>query len=441
VARKPAAVQRDTHGVTDKQNEAVLHILLIHQAFAALDEPGGTRHHELARYLADEGHRVTIIASPVSYLTGKNRPPSIDTGNVGAGSEPAPTKKTISDNVTILRAYTYPALHRSFVHRVFSFVSFMASSFWIGLRVRQVDMVWGTSPPIFQGVTAWALARLKRVPFLFEVRDLWPAFAIQVGVLRNPLLVRASLWLERFLYRRADRLVVNSPGFIEHVQERGARQVTLIPNGADPRMFNPQADGAAFRRVHGLEGKFMVLYAGAHGMSNDLGVVLEAADRLRERAEIAIVLLGDGKDKPALQKRAVELNLPNVHFLASIPKTEMPAALAAANACLAILKPIPLYATVYPNKVFDYMAAGRVVILAIDGVMREVIESAGAGVFVPPGDSAALAEAIRSLADDPVRAQAMGMRGRKQVEAHFDRNALAAQLEQQMQELVGPQHV
>ena len=441
MARKPAAVQRDTHGVTDKQNEAVLHILLIHQAFAALDEPGGTRHHELARYLADEGHRVTIIASPVSYLTGKNRPPSIDTGNVGAGSEPAPTKKTISDNVTILRAYTYPALHRSFVHRVFSFVSFMASSFWIGLRVRQVDMVWGTSPPIFQGVTAWALARLKRVPFLFEVRDLWPAFAIQVGVLRNPLLVRASLWLERFLYRRADRLVVNSPGFIEHVQERGARQVTLIPNGADPRMFNPQADGAAFRRVHGLEGKFMVLYAGAHGMSNDLGVVLEAADRLRERAEIAIVLLGDGKDKPALQKRAVELNLPNVHFLASIPKTEMPAALAAANACLAILKPIPLYATVYPNKVFDYMAAGRVVILAIDGVMREVIESAGAGVFVPPGDSAALAEAIRSLADDPVRAQAMGMRGRKQVEAHFDRNALAAQLEQQMQELVGPQHV
>jgi hypothetical protein len=134
-----------------------LHILLIHQAFAALDEPGGTRHHELARYLADQSHHVTVIASPVSYLTGKN------TGNinrVGVGSEPVPTQTAhISDNspkgeVTILRAYTYPALHRSFVHRVFSFISFMASSFWIGLKVRQVDLVWGTSPPIFQGLTA-----------------------------------------------------------------------------------------------------------------------------------------------------------------------------------------------------------------------------------------------------------------------------------------------
>jgi glycosyltransferase involved in cell wall biosynthesis len=362
----------------------------------------------------------------VSYLTGKTAP-LIPPSHLLGG-------------ITILRAYTYPALHRSFVHRVFSFVSFMASSFWIGLKVRSVDLVWGTSPPIFQGVTAWALARLKRVPFLFEVRDLWPAFAIQVGVLRNPLLVRASLWLEHFLYRRADRLMVNSPGFLSHVQRHGARQVTLIPNGADPRMFDPQADGAAFRSAHELEGKFVVLYAGAHGMSNDLGVVLQAADRLRERAEIAIVLLGDGKDKPALQKRALELNLTNVHFLASIPKTEMPAALAAANACLAILKPIPLYATVYPNKVFDYMAAGRAVILAIDGVIREVIESSGAGIFVPPGDPAALAEAISCLADDPARAKAMGRRGRQQVETNFDRLTLAAQLEQLMQEMAGSAH-
>jgi glycosyltransferase involved in cell wall biosynthesis len=406
--------------------EEVLHILLIHQAFAALDEPGGTRHHELARYLADQGQRVTIIASPVSYLTGGANLGVL--GSVGAG-------ECKGGQVTILRAYTYPALHRSFVHRVFSFVSFMASSFWSGLKVGKVDLVWGTSPPIFQGVTAWALARLKRVPFLFEVRDLWPAFAIQVGVLRNPRLVRASLWLERFLYRRADQVMVNSPGFIEHVQSRGARQVRLIPNGADPRMFDPTADGAAFREAHGLEGKFVVLYAGAHGMSNDLGLVLEAAGRLRERTDIAIVLLGDGKEKPALRRRAIELELPNVHFLASIPKIEMPAALAGANACLAILKPIPLYATVYPNKVFDYMAAGRAVILAIDGVMREVIEPAGAGIFVQPGDPAALAQAIRCLADEPARAAAMGRQGRQLVEAHFDRRALAAQLLQLMQEL------
>ena len=187
-----------------------MHILLIHQAFAALNEPGGTRHHEFARYLAQQGHRVTVIASPVSYLTGSD--------------EQAKRVEQDEQGVTVLRSYTYNALHRSFVHRVFSFLSFMASSFITGLRVKDVDLVWGTSPPIFQGVTAWALARLKGVPFLFEIRDLWPAFAEAVGVLTNPILITASRWLERFLYRRADQVMVNSPGFYRaHQSTRRAR--------------------------------------------------------------------------------------------------------------------------------------------------------------------------------------------------------------------------
>ena len=400
-----------------------MHILLIHQAFAALDEPGGTRHHELARYLAGRGHRVTIIASPVSYLTGAARP-----ARQAAPSEPG---------VTILRSYTYTALHRSFVHRIFSFFSFMVSSFLTGLRVRQVDLVWGTSPPIFQGVTAWLLARLKGVPFLFEVRDLWPAFAIGVGVLRSPLLIRLSQWLERFLYRRADRVLVNSPGFIEHVRQRGAPRIELVPNGADPRMFAPAQAGAAFRQAHHLEGKFIVLYAGAHGMSNDLGVVLDAAAQLRQRSEIAIVLLGDGKDKPLLQARAAGLGLDNVTFVPPLSKTEMPQALAAADACLAILKPIPLYATVFPNKVFDYMAAGRPVLLAIDGVIRQLVEKNEAGTFVPPGDPAALAQAVRSLADQPELARQMGANGRRLVEQQFDRARLAEKLAEIIEAMIG----
>jgi hypothetical protein len=222
-----------------------MHILFIHQAFVAINEPGGTRHHELARYLAKRGHRVTIIASPISYLT---------------GTTSAPTSKfypdTEDNHITIIRTYTYPALHRSFGHRVFSFLSFMISSFIVGLRVKGVDLVWGTSPPIFQGMTAWMLSRLKDVPFLFEVRDLWPAFAIEVGVLRQPLLIRISEWLEHFLYTHADRLVVNSPGFISHVEARGADQVELIPNGTDPGMFDPQKNGSEFRISHGLERLF-----------------------------------------------------------------------------------------------------------------------------------------------------------------------------------------
>jgi len=395
-----------------------VHILLIHQAFAALDEPGGTRHHELARYFAEHGHRVTIIASPISYLTGKAHSTKI----------PWVQKQTDGDCITILRAYTYPSLHRSFAYRLISFFSFMLSSFLIGLSVKQIDLVWGTSPPIFQGLTAWALARLKRKPFLFEVRDLWPAFAVAVGVLQSPALIKLSEWLERFLYHQANRVIVNSPGFIHHVQSRGAKDVELVPNGTDTVMFNPQVGGSSFRQAHGLEGKFVVLYAGAHGMSNDLGVILDAAKRLLTHPNIILVLLGDGKDKPALQARARQEGLGNLLFLPPIPKIDMPAALSGADACIAILKPVEMYKTTYPNKVFDYMAAGKPVILAIEGVIREVIENAGAGIPVTPGDPAALSDAILRLADDPALARQMGQNARSYVEAHFDRAALASKM-------------
>jgi len=389
-----------------------MHILLIHQAFAALDEPGGTRHHELARYLAQKGHKVTIIASPVSYLTGNGQQKRV--------------RKQVDDlGVTIIRSYTLPALHRSFVWRILSFLSFMVSSFINGLFVRKVDLVWGTTPPIFQGPTAWLLARLKGVPFLLEVRDLWPAFAVAVGVLKNKTLIRLSEWLERFLYKHADRVMVNSPGYLEHVKNRGAHEVVLIPNGADPAMFDPQDDGAAFRQAHDLENQFVVLYAGAHGLSNDLDVVLDAAALLKDKLAIRIVLLGDGKEKPRLQARAAEQGLDNVLFLPPVPKSGMSEALAAADACLAILKPIELYKTTYPNKVFDYMAAGRPVILAIDGVVRQVVEKAQAGIPVTPGDPQALAEAITDLASNPSKCRTMGKKGRSAIEMEFSRIELA----------------
>jgi len=238
-------------------------------------------------------------------------------------------------------------------------------------------------------------------------------------------LIRLSEWLERFLYRHADLVLVNSPGFIDHVRSHGAKRVELVPNGADPGMFDPLADGARFRAAHGLQDKFVVVYAGAHGMSNDLGVVLDAANLLYDRPEVAIVFLGDGKDKPQLQARAAKSGLKNVVFIPPIPKTDMGEALAAADACIAILKPIPLYATVYPNKVFDYMAAGRPVLLAIDGVIRKVIEENQAGLYVEPGNPLALAEAIRILADDPKKRRTMGTNGRRTVERDFDRAKLA----------------
>ena len=402
-----------------------MHILIVHQAFAALDEAGGTRHVEMARYLVARGHQVTIISSPVSYLTGKSRQQK--TAWVDR-SQPEP-------GITILRTYTYAALHKSFVHRVFSFLSFMLSSFLVGLGVRHVDLVWGTSPPIFQGVTAWLLARLKGVPFLFEIRDLWPAFAIAVGVLKNPLIIRMSLWLEKFLYRRADRVMVNSPGYVDHVTQRGARWVELVPNGVDPEMFPAVPGPNPFRQANHLNGRFVVLYAGAHGLSNDLEIVLQSADLLRDQPHILFALVGDGKEKAALQAYAREHQLSNVAFFPPVPKTEMASVLAAADACLAILKPIELYKTTYPNKVFDYLAAGKPVVLAIDGEIRKVVDQAGAGVFARPGDPQALAQAVRTLAADPQAAQQMGASGRAYVAAHFNRAALSDQLALLLEEM------
>jgi glycosyltransferase involved in cell wall biosynthesis len=396
---------------------------LIHQAFAAINEPGGTRHHEFARQLVRRGHRVTIIASQVSYLTGQT---------VADGGWLAHEVDEVG--VEILRCRSYSGWHRSFLHRMLSFLSFMVVSFWAGLRVTEVDLVWGTTPPIFQAVTARWIAGLKRKPFLLEVRDLWPSFAVAVGVLTNPLLIRLSEWLERGLYRRADRVVVNSPGFIENVISRGAQQVGVIPNGVDLTMFDRKVKDQTLRRELGLPGGFLVIYAGAHGMSNDLETALKAAELLQNEEDIQFVFLGDGKEKANLMSLAESMKLGNLHFLPSIPKDQIAAMLVQADAGLAILLAVDAYKTTYPNKVFDYMAAGLPVVLAIDGVIRQVVEDAEAGLFAQPGDPEAIAEAVMRLAADPVFADKLGQAGRRCVEGDFDRQHLAAKMALIMEE-------
>ena len=289
-------------------------------------------------------------------------------------------------------------------------------------------------------MTAWALARLKRKPFLFEVRDLWPYFAVAVGVLQNRVLIQLARWFERFLYFGADQVVVNSPGFEDHVRERGARRVTLVPNGVDVSMFDPADEGVAFRQAHDLEDKFVVMYAGAHGMSNDLGVVIEAAERLRDKKKLAFVLIGDGKEKMALMRKTTALKLSNVYFLPPMSKNNIARALAAADACIAILKPIAAYKTTFPNKVFDYMAAGRPILLAIDGVIRSVVEEAGAGIFVRPGYPQALAGAVKILRADSDLCARMGSAGRKCALERFDRIILADKMRAVMEELIQDAH-
>jgi glycosyltransferase involved in cell wall biosynthesis len=399
-----------------------MHILLIHQAFAALNEPGGTRHHEFARFLAKQGHQVSIIASTVSYLTGK------DTQSQQVVVE-------MEGMISIYHAYTYPALHKSFAHRLHSYFSFMISSLFISMKIKNVDIVWGTSPPIFQSFTSWLVSRLKRASFLLEIRDLWPAFAIAVGVLKNKVLISMSLWLERFLYHRADRIIVNSPGYIKHVQSKGGQNVTLVPNGSDAAAFTP-VNTIQIRKELGWTDKFILLYAGAHGMSNDLPVILQAAKLIEDHDDIKIVFIGDGKEKSNLIALAESLRLSNVEFFDPIPKNKIAEYLQSSDVCIAILKPIELYKTTYPNKVFDYMAAGKPIILAIDGVIREVVESADCGIFCEPGNPHAIVNAVLEMCSNRNGLVKIGKRGKVYLEQNFDRMMIAKDFTDMIEEMV-----
>lgn len=403
-----------------------MHVLLIHQVFNSPDQAGGTRHYELGHHLVQRGHNFTVVASDVTYLSGER-------SVVGCRL----LTEQDADGVRVIRAYTYPSLHRSFFWRVVSFVSFMFTSMLAGLWAGPVDIVMGTSPPIFQAVSAWLVARLRRRPFLLEIRDLWPEFAIGLGVLTNPALIALSRRLERFLYAQASHILVNSPAYRDYLAEMGVRpqKITLVANGVDPTMFDPSAKGEQLRAELGLQEKFIITYAGALGLANDIETIMRAADRLRAHEHIHFLLVGGGKEQERLEKVASQLQLPNLTFVASRPKSEMSQVLAASNACVATLQDIPMFRTTYPNKVFDYMAAGRPTILAIDGVIREVVEGSGGGIFVPPGDDSALAAAALTLSKDEATASAMGRAARDHVVRFFSRKKQAEEFRRLVERL------
>ncbi len=387
-------------------------ILLINQAFVSPDEPGHTRHFELAKFLQSRGHELVIVASDLNYQTGKR---TVERKGVFA--------EQVIDGVRILRAYIYPALHRSYFWRVISFFSFMFSSVWTAFQVRDVDLVLGTTPPIFQAVSAWFVAWIRRKPFLLEVRDLWPEFGVSMGVLKNPLVISLGRWLEKFLYARSTHILVNSPAYKEYMISKDVpeKKITFIPYGTDVDMFNPQVDGSSIRDELGLQDKFVVLYAGALGQANDIDTILRAVERLKPFGKIHFVLFGDGKERPRLQNEAKRMKLTNVTFAGVRPKKDMPRVVASADVCLAILQDIPMFRTTYPNKVFDYMAAGRATVLVIDGITRELIESSYGGVFVQPNDDETLAETILDLSKNMDIVQQMGQNAREYLVKHLDR--------------------
>jgi glycosyltransferase involved in cell wall biosynthesis len=402
-------------------------ILLINQSFVPPTEPGHTRHFEMAQYLRKCGHEMVIVASDANYQTGLR---TVERKGLYMDQ--------MIDGIRVLRAYSTQTLHLSYFGRLISFFSFMFSSVWAALQVKDADLVMGTTPPIFQAVSAWIVALVRRKPFLLEVRDLWPEFAISMGVIRNPILITLAHGLEHFLYRRATHILVNSPAYKKYLVGKGVpeQKITFIPYGTDIDMFNPEVDGSSVRETLGLKDKFLVLYAGAMGQAHDLYTVLRAARRLSDDSQVQFVFFGAGKERANLEAEAGRLGLRNVLFAGVCPKKEMPIAIAAADVCLAILQNLEMFRTTYPNKVFDYMASARPTVLVIDGVVRELIEVSDGGVFVEPGNDEMLASTILELSNDAQRVKQMGENARAYLVKNLDRRAKLAETLQLLEKLI-----
>ncbi len=392
-----------------------MHILLIHEIFVTPDEGGGTRHYEFAKFLVKNGHKVTVIASDVDYLSGKKKN----------------RRSELKDGIEIHYAPTFSFVHTNFFARGLAFFLFSASSFLIAAKVKNVDIVWGTSPPLFQAFSSLLIAKLRRKKFIYEVRDLWLDFAKELGVLKNKFILSVFRKIENALYKKSDMVIINSPGFYPYLPSFLCKEkIALVPNGVDTKNFVVSIKDSAYLKERlGLKDKFIVLYAGNIGIANDMDNILKTAYSLTAFENIVFVLIGDGIYKKNVEKFIVSNKIKNIMLLDPVPKKEIPKYISLADVCLATIKNTPLLQIVYPNKVFDYMASGKPTILTIGGVIRNVIENSKGGIYVTPGNPNELKKAILYYYNNEKMKLLHGESARKYVEKYFERSEIAKKLE------------
>ena len=397
-----------------------MHIIVVHQYFLGKNDAGGSRWNQFAKYWAQAGHKVTVLAGTVHYTTGRKTPEYKGKFVV---------RKKVMDNIDVLRCHVSEAYNKSFVGRFWAYISFAFSTILVGLFCTgKCDVIICTSPPLTVGLTGWVLSKLKRIPMVFEVRDLWPESAIDTGVLTNKWLIKMGYWLERRSYKSANWINVLTPAFERTlIEKKGVRpdRISMIPNGADLDVFKLGEHNNWVREKHSLGGKFIVTYVGAHGVANHLIQILETAKLFKDNKDVVFMLVGDGMEKPMLKEKAVEWGLDNVLFVDSVPKDVIVDYITASDVCTAVLKKCDTFKTVYPNKVFDYMSAARPVIIGIDGVARKLIEDAKAGLYVEPENAEAFVEAVLKLIVNRELCEIYGNNGLDFVRKNFDRSLLA----------------
>lgn len=392
-------------------------ILFVSQYFVPEMGAPAVRTYDTCRRWVADGHRVQVVTGVPNHPTGKLHP----------GYRNRLWQHEDVDGVDVIRMWTFLTANRGRVRRSIQYVLFMLFAVVGGLIARRPAVVIGTSPQILVALAAWAVSFLRRIPFVMEVRDLWPDSVVAVGGLKNPLLIGMLRAIERFLYHRAAHIVVVTESFRTRLGELGVPdgKISVVTNACDIETFCPRLGSEGLRREHGLEGKFVVSYIGTHGMSHGLDTVLDTAHELRHHERFHFVFVGEGAEKARLKQRCRQLSLSNVTFVDGQPRQMMPDWIAAADLHLVHLKPEPLFKTVIPSKIFEIMAMGKPMICAVDGEARSIVEKVGAGVFSPPGNHEALADLIADLADDPAALDEMGLCGREAALTIYNRDILA----------------
>jgi glycosyltransferase involved in cell wall biosynthesis len=390
-------------------------ILYIHQFFATRESSLGLiRSYEFSRRWVEQGHEVTIVTS-ASRLPEEYSRKLFHDG--------------VIDGIRVRSVRVGYSNHMSYVRRMWSFATFMFGATWLAVTAGKHDVVFATSTPLTVGIPGWIASAWSDTPFVFEVRDLWPEAAIQMGAIsRHGIVGTVAKRAERFLYRRSSQIIGLSPGMVAGVIAEGIdpSRVHLVPNSSDLDLFSPGRKDAAMVKRYGLTGKFVVGYAGAIGPSNALeDSVPQAARILRERGrdDVVFVIAGEGKSLPTLS--AAVADLPNVLLVGSLPKSEVPRITRTADALMVLFADKPILATNSPNKFFDGLATGRPMIVNSDGWTRQLVEDNEAGLYFPAGDGAALADAIVKLADDKSLRTRMRANARALAEREFARDLLA----------------
>ena len=400
-------------------------ILLIHQYYLEKNDGGGSRWNEMTKFWAEEGHDITVLAGMVHYNSGKK--------NQNYRGKYFSDQKNYDKRIRVIRSHVSEAYNVNFLGRLWAYFSFVFSSIWAGLFYarEKYDIIIVTSPPLFVGITAYVLSFFKRIPFIFEIRDLWPESAIDTGVLKNKLIIKLAYKFESFIYRKATIINVLTPAFKTYLVNNkniNTNKICFIPNAADFSLVSKVASNFNinnFRKEHNIDqDTFVITYVGTHGVANHLIQIIYTAELLQDE-KVLFLLIGEGMEKNMLKEEVSSRKIKNVRFIDAVPKSEVFKYILASNMGASVLKKVDTFKTVYSNKTFDYMSCKKPLFMLIDGVSRELVEDAGCGIYVEPENKQEFKEKILLYLNDNERVIKEGENGFNFAIKNFDRNTLA----------------